>query len=330
MAVVAVLCSGCGEGSSLAGTVNGRGISREEFDYFFQSARPDIIAEVQEQTGKDFTGKTWDDSLGEMTVREYAAERVFQEIASYETLVALGTEYGIASWEEAPFGSGDLESLQQNDTIYGPEVYQKEQAMTLYISEVTAALKEELFLPLAEEELEEYYNAHRAEYKPLDDMTLRRLFLSYTDGDYRVDEKKKEEQKELAEELLSQAKGGADFQELIREYSDPDTDPMVQEDGLYPVVQAGMMMKTLPEEIQQAILELDGGETFSDVIDTGMGFVILMVEDRTEAQPEAFADVASVIEKKLSDEKLETLLKEQTESAEVRMEKDFIASYDFQ
>lgn len=330
MAIVAVLCSGCGESSSPAGMVNGREISYEEFDYFFQSARSDMIAEVQEQTGKDFTGETWDDELGEITVREYVAERVFQEIASYETLVTLGTENGVASWEEAPFGGGELESLQQNETIYGPESYLKEQAITLYISEVTTALKEELFLPLSDEELEEYYNTHRAEYKPLDDMTLRRLFLSYTDGDYHVDEKKKEEQKKLAEELLSQAKSGMDFLTLIREYSDPETDPMVQEDGLYPVVQAGMMMKTLPEEIQQAILELDKGGQFSDVIDTGTGFVILMVEERTEAQPKAFEDVAAVIEKRLADEKIEALLQERTESAEILMEEDFIASYDFQ
>lgn len=330
MAVAAVLCSGCGKESSPAGTVNGREISYEEFDYFFRAVRSDIISEIQEKTGKDFTREIWDDELGETAVREYVAERVFQEIASYETLVTLGTENGVVSWEEAPFGGGDLESLQQNDTIYGPESYLEEQAMALYISEVTTALKEKLFLPVADAELEEYYNAHKAEYKPLDDMTLRRLFLSYADSDFRVDEKKKEEQKKLAEDLLGQAKGGADFLALIGTYSDQETDPMVQEDGLYPVVQAGMMMKTLPEEIQQAILELDKGDRFSDVIDTGTGFVILMVEERKEAEPKAFADVAAGIEKRLADEKMEALLKERTESAEILMEEDFIASYDFQ
>ena len=330
MAVAAVLCSGCGKESSPAGTVNGREISYEEFDYFFRAVRSDIISEIQEKTGKDFTREIWDDELGETAVREYVAERVFQEIASYETLVTLGTENGVVSWEEAPFGGGDLESLQQNDTIYGPESYLEEQAMALYISEVTTALKEKLFLPVADAELEEYYNAHKAEYKPLDDMTLRRLFLSYADSDFRVDEKKKEELKKLAEDLLGQAKGGADFLALIGTYSDQETDPMVQEDGLYPVVQAGMMMKTLPEEIQQAILELDKGDRFSDVIDTGTGFVILMVEERKEAEPKAFADVAAGIEKRLADEKMEALLKERTESAEILMEEDFIASYDFQ
>jgi len=102
----------------------------------------------------------------------------------------------------------------------------------------------------------------------------------------RVEEKMSEEQakqkaKELAEKLLADIKGGADFAELAREHSQ-DFSSLAQGGDL------GWFRKgQMVPEFEKVAFELKPGEV-GDVVETSFGYHIIQVEDRRGEDPENF------------------------------------------
>ena len=129
-----------------------------------------------------------------------------------------------------------------------------------------------------------YYNDHIAEYKVEDSVHAEHiLFKTVGKTDAEVAEIRKK-----AEDVLTQAKHGANFEDLAKKYSEDDaTKPKGGDLGW--IVQ-GQTVK----EFQDAAFSLPKG-SISDLVKTQYGFHIIKVLDRQTAHTKSFAEVRDSI-----------------------------------
>ena len=103
-----------------------------------------------------------------------------------------------------------------------------------------------------------------------------------------------------AEDVLKQAKKGANFEDLAKKYSE-DTGTKEKGGDLGWIVDK----QTVPE-FQQAAFSLPRG-SISDLVKTNYGFHIIKVLDKESAHTKTFEEVRSTIEPILAEEKLNSL-----------------------
>ncbi|MDR3164175.1 MAG: peptidyl-prolyl cis-trans isomerase, partial [Synergistaceae bacterium] len=100
-------------------------------------------------------------------------------------------------------------------------------------------------------------------------------------GDY-------EKNRGMADEALAAIRGGADFGDIAKQYSQ---DASAGNGGAYPVwFHAG----DLPPEISSAVFAAKKGEV-TDIIETRSRFYIIKIDDRTEERLQSYEEVADVI-----------------------------------
>lgn len=148
---------------------------------------------------------------------------------------------------------------------------------------------------VGETEMREYFEANRGRYSEEETFTARHIFFRISDK-APADEIKRTMSTALL--VLSEARGGKDFAELARSYSE---DPAARKDGgLLGTFRKGDMMP----ELEQAIQEMKPGDV-SELVHTQAGFHIIKLEERTAGRIKPFETVKGEIEETLYRKKSE-------------------------
>lgn len=167
-------------------------------------------------------------------------------------------------------------------------------------------------------EIEEYYEANRANYAEEELYHARHIFI-------RVNEKSSPEEIKKgmtrALDVLYEAKSGKDFAELAKQYSD---DPAAKKDG----GDLGTFKKgEMLADLEQAILPLKPGEV-GELVSTPSGLHIVKLEERTSGKIKPFDKVKPGIEemlyRKKQDERFAQWLKDLRSKASVEIKEGAI------
>lgn len=143
-----------------------------------------------------------------------------------------------------------------------------------------------------QQEIQQYYNAHQSEYQMPEQARARHILIKVDPG---ADAKTDAAAKAKAEDLLKQIKGGANFAELAKKYSD---DPGSKDSGgELGFAQRGRMVP----EFDKAIFSQKIGDT--QIVKTQFGYHIVQVEERQQAHTQALNEVLPTIQATLIREK---------------------------
>ncbi len=175
----------------------------------------------------------------------------------------------------------------QNKAQYANSIPEKRKARYIVID--TPKLADKISVTPAQ--LQQYYNQHQDEYRLPETVTVRHILIKTPtpDADGKVDQKGVDAARAKAEDIEKQLKGGANFADLAKKYSeDPGS---AQNGGLLPPLTHG---RTVPE-FDQAAFSTPVGQT-TGVIRTSYGFHIIHVEAKQQARLKPLDEVKSQIE----------------------------------
>jgi parvulin-like peptidyl-prolyl isomerase len=138
-------------------------------------------------------------------------------------------------------------------------------------------------LNIDEARIKEYYELHKEEYKEPEQVRARHILIKVPEGESSDVEGKA---KGKAEEILKEIRGGADFAEMARKYSeDPGSAANGGDLGYF---KRGTMVK----EFEEKAFAMNPGE-ISDPVRTKYGYHIIKVEDK---RPERIKPLEEVIQ----------------------------------
>lgn len=155
---------------------------------------------------------------------------------------------------------------------------------------IVSAMREK-FIPdpiISPKKVEDFYLAHRNDFKVEDQVRLRMIVLGKAVGDAT----QAEQTRKRAEELVLQLKGGAKFSELARVYSEGSTAKDGGDTGWEDV---SVVNPLLVMELNK----LKPGQ-FSGVIEAPDGYYLVLLEDRHPAHFKPLNDVRPQIEQTLN------------------------------
>jgi peptidyl-prolyl cis-trans isomerase D len=148
---------------------------------------------------------------------------------------------------------------------------------------------------VSDAELQAYYQAHFADYKVQNRVHVEHiLFKTVGKTDAEIAEIRKQ-----AEDILNQAKHGANFEDLAKKFSEDDGSKAKGGD-------LGWILEgqTVPAFEKAAFSVPKGG--ISDLVSTPYGFEIIKVLDRETAHTKSLAEVRDSIQSELLDQKVST------------------------
>lgn len=145
----------------------------------------------------------------------------------------------------------------------------------------------------SEKEIEEYYQVNRdSKFRQPKQFKLRYIAVPVAPG---ADAKQTEDTRARAQNILAQARGGKDFAQLAKQFSNEATAVKSGEVGWITATQ-------LPPAITSAIAKLEKGQV-SDLIENPGGFQIVKMEDVKEEKTPALKEVTPEIGRILKAEK---------------------------
>lgn len=151
-------------------------------------------------------------------------------------------------------------------------------------------------ITIDEAAVQQYYQDNTDLYTQKEQRTVRHIL-------FKVDENSSAEvhrrQRQKAEEILAMARGGSNFAELAREYSEG---PSRSQGGALGTVTKGQMIKAFEE----AAFNLEEG-AISDVVKTSFGYHIIQVEDVSPASTKPLDEVRGSVRTALQTEEAKPL-----------------------
>ncbi len=142
--------------------------------------------------------------------------------------------------------------------------------------------------------VEEYYKKHRAEFTAKERVKLRMIMIPG-----HADTGQSATQKALAEEVLGQLAGGAEFERMAQSYSEDGTRDVGGDWGW-------IERKTLAAPLEKVAFNMPVGR-ISNIIEYGGNYYILKVEEREGGTTRSLAEARPEIEKKLLQEEAQDL-----------------------
>ena len=142
--------------------------------------------------------------------------------------------------------------------------------------------------------VEEYYKKHRAEFTAKEQVKLRMIMIPG-----HADTGQSATQKALAEEVLGQLAGGAEFERIAQSYSEDGTRDVGGDWGW-------IERKTLAPPLEKIAFNMPIGR-ISNIIEYGGNYYILKVEERQGGTTRSLAEARPDIEKKLIQEEAQDL-----------------------
>lgn len=187
---------------------------------------------------------------------------------------------------------------ERNQKSYANSVPEKRKIS--YVLVETSRLQGEV--KISDADVQAYYDQHRDEFRVPEQVNVRQILIKtpLPGPDGKVDPKGLDEARKKADDVLKQLKGGGNFEDLARKFSE---DPSGKSGGSVGWVRRGGF--PVPE-VEKAAFSLPKGGT-SDVINAGYAFVILHVDDKQDAHAKTLAEVRSDIEPILKQQKAASL-----------------------
>src|SRR5262249_28801698 len=146
--------------------------------------------------------------------------------------------------------------------------------------------------------VQKYYDEHQKDFVRPESVYVREIFVS-------TENKSEDEKAALrtkADGLLARVRGGEDFGEIAKRFSDAGTAKKNGELGLF-------RRGTMPAALETAVFKLNRNE-ITDVIPISTGFEILQVMERYEAGQQPVDKVQNEINNILYDQKMKPALRE--------------------
>ena len=168
--------------------------------------------------------------------------------------------------------------------------------------------KAEENVQLTQDGLRTYYDAHRDQYRTPEQVKVSHILIKtpLPGADGKVDEKGAAEAQRRAEDLQKQLKGGANFEELAKKYSeDPGS---AKQGGSLGWIGKG---QTVPE-FEKAAFTLPKGQ-LSDIVKSSYGFHIIRVDDKQDAHMKSLDEVKSEIEPVIKHQKAQQMAQKKAE-----------------
>ena len=159
-------------------------------------------------------------------------------------------------------------------------------------------------------ELQMEYTRNRETYRTPEQAKVRHILLK-TIGKTPAEDAKIKAQ---ADDLLKQVRGGANFADLVKKYSE-DT-ASVKDGGEYTIQKNGQMVP----EFEKAAFTLKPGE--SDVIKTAYGYHIIQVMKHEDARLRTFDEVKGEIAQKLKQQRVSNVMQQISDKAQQELQKD--------
>jgi peptidyl-prolyl cis-trans isomerase D len=160
---------------------------------------------------------------------------------------------------------------------------------------------------VTDREIEAYYRDHPEEFKQEAEVCASHVLVKVKASPEAKDGHPDAEAKAMAEKVLAQARGGADFAELARKSSeDAGSAPSGGDLGCFP---RGRMVP----EFDQAVFSMEPG-TISDLVKTNFGYHVIRLGSVREEGTLPLAGVKERIRQMVTMEKVETLAGEKAET----------------
>jgi peptidyl-prolyl cis-trans isomerase SurA len=147
-------------------------------------------------------------------------------------------------------------------------------------------------------EVVKYYNEHMQEFVRPEQVVLREIFVS-SEGKSETDAAA---QRKKAEGLLQRVKGGEDFGELAKRFSDGST---AKQGGDLGTFERGQLAANL----EQTVFKMNRNDV-TDVMDAKNGYLILQVQEHYPAGQQTEEKVENEIESKIYDQKMQPAMRE--------------------
>jgi peptidyl-prolyl cis-trans isomerase SurA len=147
-------------------------------------------------------------------------------------------------------------------------------------------------------EVAKYYNEHMQEFVRPEQVVLREIFVS-SEG---KNEAEAAAQKKKADGLLQRVKGGEDFGELAKRFSDGST---AKQGGDLGTFERGQLAANL----EQTVFKMNRNDV-TDVMDAKNGYLILQVQEHYPAGQQTEEKVENEIESKIYDQKIQPAMRD--------------------
>lgn len=158
--------------------------------------------------------------------------------------------------------------------------------------------------PITQADLQDYYNNHRNDFKVPECVAASHILIAPTKKD---DAQADAAAKAKAEDVLKQLKGGADFAELAKKYSD---DPGSKEQG----GSLGCFQKTaMVSEFADAAFAMNKKGQLSDPVKTVFGYHIIRFDHKEPEHTKTFDEVKADIQQSAEAEKKTQAIQQQSQ-----------------
>jgi peptidyl-prolyl cis-trans isomerase SurA len=248
-----------------------------------------------------------------LELRRYIKDRNAESVPEHDSLQALITdkllEHEIKALGIAAHDDEIDRYVQEIQTRNGMDEEHFKQAlaaqgltMEIYRARVKAEIEKAQLVNreirsrvnISPEELKRYYDAHLTDYETDERVRVREILFTVDAG---ADEGAVERARAKAEEVRKMARDGADFTNLMKQFSDA---PGADKGGDLGTFARGQMERALEE----AAFGRKKGE-ISEPVRTGTGFHLLRVEERISSGHKPFDEVKDDIRERLYNDALE-------------------------
>ncbi len=190
------------------------------------------------------------------------------------------------------------------------QLYQVPEKRNLGILVIDQAKLQESIHP-TDADLLRLYNDNKDSYRTPESVNIRHILLKTTD----MNPQQEAAVKAKAEDLLKQIKGGANFAELAKKYSeDPGS---ASKGGEYDGVVRGQMVP----EFEKAAFSLQPGQV-SELVKTQYGYHIIQVLSHEDARLKPFAEVKAQLASEYQKQRVNDLMQQTTDQAQAALTKD--------
>lgn len=171
--IVMLFCGCTDDAKTIAFTVNGVEVSREELLFFMRRSSDVIIATAEQDYGLDSTTDGfWNESIGDTTPLDFLQETAEKEIVRSKVMQLAAQKYGINSSltygeQQSDWEKDNQERLQQEqdgELVYGATLRSFYTYLSLILSDVENELKQKLSkdgtIKVTQQETKKFYSTH--------------------------------------------------------------------------------------------------------------------------------------------------------------------------
>lgn len=250
-------------------TVNGTPVSKERFNYYFYSEQDDILQNAGITTAADIPEDFWEQEVDGKTNLETAKEKALEKLVNDVLLYqeAVKEKVVLTSDEKSTITSQMGQIKQDQNTTYQLEQvgitideYEKLLTESFHIQKLT-----EKYMESGKVEVDE--GAALEEIKKDYVKAQHVLILTQSQSGSALSDEEKAQKLATAKDVLAKAKGGAEFEELVKEYGE---DPGMEQNPDGYVFTTGQMV----QEFEDATFALAENQ-ISDIVETSYGYHII-------------------------------------------------------